>query len=201
MTARRLAIAAGMAMAAMGNPGHAAAEEILTAPTLVGATLLPAEGGWAAVTARQPGVRVRLDKPADFGAAMVESASPWYAARIGAESRQVAVDTINLSRRGGPADEDDGPFFAYAGVGLGKVNFSMDLDDGDLKLAKEKQYKRTQLFLGMGYKITSSTSLDLEYRALTGSNPLYENDAGVAAIGPSTKFNNHNVLMNLRYHF
>jgi hypothetical protein len=49
--------------------------------------------------------------------------------------------------------------------------------------------------------MTSSTSLALEYRALTGSNPLYENDAGVAAIGPSTKFNNHNVLMNLRYHF
>jgi opacity protein-like surface antigen len=190
-----------MAMAAMGNPGHAAAEEMLTAPTLVGATLVPAEGGPAAVTARQPGVQVRLDKPVDFGAAMVESASPWYAARIGAESRQVEVDTINFSKRGGRADEDDGPFFGYAGLGLGKVKFLMDLDDGDLKLGKEKQYKRTQLFLGMGYKMTSSTSLALEYRALTGSNPLYENDAGVAAIGSSTRFSNHNVLMNLRYLF
>ena len=77
----------------------------------------------------------------------------------------------------------------------------MDLDDGDLKLAKERQYKRTQLFLGMGYKITPSTSLDLEYRALTGTKPLFEDDAGVAAIGSSSSFNNHNVLMNLRQRF
>lgn len=199
MTARRLAIAAGMAMAAMGNPGHAAAEEVLTAPTLVGASLAP--GGPAATTMRQQGVPVLLDEPVDFGTAAAEPASPWYAARIGAESRQVEVDTINLSKRGGKADADEGPFFAYAGLGLGKINFSMDLDDGDLKLAKEKQYKRTQLFLGMGYKITSSTSLDLEYRALTGTKPLFEDDAGVAAIGSSSSFDNHNVLMNLRHRF
>ncbi len=201
MTARSLAIAAGLAMVTMGNPGHTAADEILTAPTLVGATLAPAASAPAAATAQEPNVRISLDKPIDFGADVAETTSPWSAARLGADSRPAEVDAINLIKRGGKADGGSGPFFTYAGVGLGKIRFSLNLQDGGLKLAKEKQYKRTQLFLGTRYKFTSNASLALEYRLITGSDPIFESDSGLAAVGSSSKFNNHNVLMNLRFRF
>lgn len=201
MTARSLAIAAGLAMAVMGNLGHATAEEILTAPTLVGATLAPAAGSPTAFMAPEPGVQILLDKPIDFGAEAVDSTTPWYGARLGAESRPVEVDAISLIKRDGKSDDDKGPFFTYAGVGLGKVKFSMDLNNGGLKLAKEKQYRRTQLFVGMRYGFAPSTSLALEYRLATGSDPLFEKDDGIAAFGSNSKLNNHNVLMNFRYRF
>ncbi len=201
MTARSLAIAAGMAMAVMGNLGHATAEEILTAPTLVGATLAPAAGSPTAFVAPEPGVQILLEKPIDFGAEAVDSTAPWYGARLGAESRPVEVDAISLIKRDGKGDDDKGPFFTYAGLGLGKVKFSMDLNNGDLELAKEKQYRRTQLFLGMGYGFAPGTSLALEYRLATGSDPLFEKDDGIAALGSNSKFNNHNVLLNLRLGF
>ena len=200
MTARSLAIAAGLAMAAMGSPGKAVGEEILTAPTLLGATMYPAANWSADATAQEPSMRIRIDKPVEFGADVLEPASPWYAARIGAESRPVATDAINLFKSSGKAAES-GPFFTYAGLGLGKVKFSLDLNGGDLKLAKENQYKRTQLFLGTRYKLAPRTSLALEYRVVTGSDPIFEGDTGLAAVGSSSKFNNHNVLMNFRYNF
>lgn len=201
MTARSLAIAAGLAMAAMGSPGKAVGEDILTSPTLLGATLYPAANWSADATAQEPSMRIRLDKPVEFGADAVVSASPWYAARIGAESRPVATDAIDLIKRSGKAGDESGPFFTYAGLGLGKVKFSLDLNVGDLKLAKEKQYERTQLFLGTRYKLAPSTSLALEYRVVTGSDPIFESDTGLAAVGSSSKFNNHNILMNFRYNF
>jgi hypothetical protein len=187
-----------MAMAAMGNIGHAAADETLQAPTFLGATLSPIAGGSAA--AESSGVQIHLEKSFDVGAALAETASPWYRTGMGAKSQRIEVDTINLSKRDGKTDKNDGPILGYAGVGLGKLKFSMDLDDGDLKLGKEKRYKRTQLFLGMRYKMAPRTSLALEYRALTGSNPAFENDPGTT-IGSPTKLNNHNILMSLRYRF
>ena len=202
MTARSLAIAAGMAMAIMGNAGKAVAEDELNSPVFVGATLNATPNWSAEATTQEPVTRIRLDEPVEFGADDVaDSASPWHAARIGAESRPAEVDAINLIKRDGKADDESGSFFTYAGVGLGKIKFSLNLQDGGLKLAKEKRYKRTQLFLGSRYKFAPSTSLALEYRLITGSDPIFEGDSGLAAVGSSSKFNNHNVLMNFRYKF
>ncbi len=201
MTARGLAMAAGMAMAIMGNSGKAAAEDALNSPTFIGATLYAAPGWSAEATAQEPVTRIRLDEPVEFGADVADSASPWYAARIGAESRPAEVDAINLIKRDGKVGDKSGSFLTYAGVGMGKIKFSLNLQSGGLKLAKEKQYKRTQLFLGTRYKLAPSTSLALEYRLVTGSDPIFESDSGLAAIGSSSEFNNHNVLMNFRYKF
>ncbi len=203
MTAHRLAIAGGMAMVAMGHFGHAAAEEGPEAAALEAAAVSQAMDRPKATSAPRPGVRIHLESASDAGAAMAETVPPWHRAELEAESRRIEVDSIDLGSLGGPGRRrSDGreTFLAYAGLGMGKLKLSMDLDSGNLKLGKEKRNGRSRLFLGMRYRMAPRTSLLLEYRAIAGDGSLFELDLGGQTFS-ADRLNVHDLRMSFRYRF
>jgi hypothetical protein len=202
MTAHRLAIAGGMAMVAMGHLGHAAAEEGPEAAALEAATVSQAVDSPKAMSAPRPGVQIHVKGASDAGAAMAETVPPWHRAELEAESQRIEVNSIDLGSLGGPRRHGAGrgAFLAYAGLGMGKLKLSMNLDNGNLKLGKEKRNERSRLFLGMRYRMAPSTSLVLEYRAMAGDGSLFELDLGGQTFS-ADRLNVHDLRMSFRYRF
>lgn len=92
-------------------------------------------------------------------------------------------------------------FVPYVGFGIDKVKLSMDFGSGDLALRKDKGYTRPRLIFGMGYAVTESVSLALEYRALASDEPLFSLDIGSRDMNFDTRFNRHNLFLRAQYRF
>lgn len=91
-------------------------------------------------------------------------------------------------------DQARSEFLPYAGLGFSKVKLSMDLDSRRVTLKKDRGYSQPRVILGMGYTLTESVSLGMEYRALAGAQPLFSPDTYTGLTG-------HNVFLTGRYRF
>jgi opacity protein-like surface antigen len=89
----------------------------------------------------------------------------------------------------------------YAGIGLGPFKLSMDLDDLDVWLAKDKSSRRSRAFAGIGYTPLPDLNLNLEYRALAAGEPLFALDLGNLSLDIDTPFEIQTVALTVNYRF
>jgi len=97
-----------------------------------------------------------------------------------------------------------GPFTPYFGAGVGGafvdlVNFATppgtpELSDGDFQFAY-------QGIAGVGYKLTQSVSLGVEYRFFGTLDPKFEDNVVGVPTGLRSEFQTHNVMGRITIHF
>jgi hypothetical protein len=192
MSAQRLAIAGSLAMLAMGNAVHAAAEDRTQGSALDAAAAARVADGTEATAANRSAISIDLRKSVDLGAAMAETVPPWLRARAEAEAYGFDFDSLRF----GAAGDTGNSIVAYAGFGRGALKLSMDLGSGDVRLRGEKRDRRARLFLGMLYAVAPRTSLAVEYGARSS-----DGSAGGKTFKADTGLDDHNVLVSFQHRF